>query len=54
MSIHFTVKTPKPRNPHAVAAHRRAAGLHGPTAGARRQRARQELRRSLGEFVAGP
>jgi hypothetical protein len=39
----------RPRNPVAVAARKRAAGPHEPTAGARRQAARRRLKRLLGE-----
>lgn len=38
---------PKPRNPFVAAAQLRAAGRHGPDAGARRQRDRQALRHEL-------
>lgn len=37
----------KPRNPHVVPSLQRAAGRHGPTNSARRQQARQGLKREL-------
>ncbi len=43
----ITVHTAKPRNPIAMPARRRMAGVHGLSAGARRQRDRRELRAEL-------
>jgi hypothetical protein len=39
----------RPRNPVAIAARRRPAGPHEPTAGARRQAAKRRLKRLLSE-----
>ena len=52
MTIHL--KTAKPRNPFVAAALRRAAGAHRPGAGARRQQARQALRREIDRLRDSP
>ena len=43
----ITLKTAKPRNPYVAASLRRQAGSHRPQPGARRQQARQALRREV-------
>ena len=52
MTMHL--KTAKPRNPFVAAALRRAAGAHRPGAGARRQQARQALRREIDRLRDSP
>ncbi|ALV08867.1 hypothetical protein [Roseateles depolymerans] len=42
-----TLTMRKPRNPHVAPSLKRAAGRHGPCAGAKRQQAQQTLQREL-------
>lgn len=50
----MSLKTPKPRNPFVAAALRRAAGAHRRGTGARRQQARQDLRREIDRLRTSP
>ncbi|MDE2371620.1 MAG: hypothetical protein KGN16_21820 [Burkholderiales bacterium] len=50
----ISLKSPKPRNPHFVAALRRVAGLHRPSAGGSRQRLHRELRVEIDRLRPSP
>jgi hypothetical protein len=54
MSIKFTVKTAKPRNPLVAAGLHRRAGSHRRSGGALRQQAQNALRRDLHRLQHSP